>query len=953
MRILLTLLALCVVVLPGCVSTPRDRAACAQMAVDGFRPIAKDRSLRFTGKVEEDTARCRGGDKAVAGRPQPWADWKNYWAAGDASTRLAGSGDAHLQPNGRGIDGALIDLEYARVELIKFNLHDNNGTYEEYVRGRGGVGGPALKTWPAMRLPPDHPDYARVGGDGPQLCSGELIRHRTLTGICNDLRNPRMGSAGTPFARNVTFDTTFPDLGKNALVRNRHGDRLGLLQPDPQVISRRLFTRPQSDPDKCRDGLGLPGYSPDAQCDYAKAPFFNVLAAFWIQFMTHDWFSHLREGHNAPARMATGCGNRDADGDASQLPPEEVAKLGCRPGDKMDRGYVAEDGDPAQFQHAGQSYLSRAWKTTQNTNTAWWDASQIYGFDETSGQRVKRDPADRAKLLLRPVGARTGGGEAQGYLTTFAGSDPIAPDWTGQETAGFADNWTIGMSFYHNLFSREHNLFVEAFRKRAAARPDADSGLRNPDRPTQVIRYRDVTDDELFEAARLVVSAEIAKIHTTEWTTQLLYDEPLYRGMNANWHGLVQKHESVANALEKLVVQNFGKSEEVREAAQWYSVFAAGPGIFGLGSHVYAKDAIFAHYDPAKTDIWNLANPDHVNGGVNHFGSPFNFPEEFVTVYRLHSLVPDLLEYRDLSTDPNAIRLKIPVVETFRGKATAAMRDHGLANWALTMGRQRLGLLTLQNQPRFLQNLPMPRIGSSTGRIDVAALDLIRDREHGVPRFNEFRRQYGLLQLTSFDDFVDTALPKDSPARREQERLVGVMREIYGQHRCDASKIITTAQRDERGSLVNDCLGHPDGSMVDNIEDVDTVVGWHAEFPRPHGFAISETQFQVFILNASRRLFSDRFLTSSFRPEFYSTLGVEWVKNNGPDGRVMEPAPSNGHPTEVMPLKRVLLRTMPELAPELKHVVNAFDPWARDRGQYYTLQWQPRRGAEGDPAFRP
>ena len=36
---------------------------------------------------------------------------------------------------------------------------------------------------------------------------------------------------------------------------------------------------------------------------------------------------------------------------------------------------------------------------------------------------------------------------------------------------------------------------------------------------------------------------------------------------------------------------------------------------------------------------------------MNHFGSPFNFPEEFITVYRLHSLVPDLIEYRDLQKD--------------------------------------------------------------------------------------------------------------------------------------------------------------------------------------------------------------------------------------------------------------------------------------------------------------
>ncbi len=33
-----------------------------------------------------------------------------------------------------------------------------------------------------------------------------------------------------------------------------------------------------------------------------------------------------------------------------------------------------------------------------------------------------------------------------------------------------------------------------------------------------------------------------------------------------------------------------------------------------------------------------------MNGGVNHFGSPFNFPEEFTTVYRLHPLVPDMID---------------------------------------------------------------------------------------------------------------------------------------------------------------------------------------------------------------------------------------------------------------------------------------------------------------------
>ena len=140
--------------------------------------------------------------------------------------------------------------------------------------------------------------------------------------------------------------------------------------------------------------------------------------------------------------------------------------------------------------------------------------------------------------------------------------------------------------------------------------------------------------------------------------------------------------------------------------------------------------------------------------------------------------------------------------------------------------------------------------------------------------------------------------------------------------------------------------------MVDNVEDVDTVVGWLAESTRPHGFAISETQFVVFILNASRRLFSDRFFTSSFRPEFYTTLGLDWVNNNGPGPVQTEEGTPNGHRQQVSPLKRVLLRNMPELAPELQHVVNAFDPWARDRGEYYSLDWKPRKGAESDEAFK-
>ena len=903
------------------------------------RPFATTRSQRFLGKVTNATARCRGGSKAVNARTVPWTDWPNYWAAGDAPTK------AWLPTkNLRGINGALIDLEYERVELIRFNLFDNSGTFPAYTQGVGAAEGGALNVWQAMRLPSSNANFREVGGAGTQVCRGDLVRARTLTGICNDIRNPLMGSSGTLFARNVEFESTFPDLSADSLVRNRHGGRISLLSPDPQVVSRRLLTRAQSDSASCADGMGQPGFAKTANCDYQNAPFMNVLAAFWIQFMTHDWFSHMEEGHNASAYASMGCATQHTSTGERALTADEARSLGCRPDDMIDRALVADSSSPRRFADGARERLSRAPRVFKNTNTAWWDASQLYGYDNNSRRRVKRDPADPARLQMVTVAAPSGArasvvspssGDAQGYLPLLGDNDPMLPDWRGQEAAAFADNWNIGLSFFHNVFAREHNQFVSAFRARQKQIPDADCGLRNPARPMQVIRYRDVTPDELFDMARLVVAAEIAKIHTIEWTTQLLYDEPLFRGMNANWGGLLHGDNIVTDALAT-VVRNLGNSLQTTKANTWYSVLASGPGIFGLGSH---------------KDNWSSANVDDLNGGTNHFGSPFNFPEEFVSVYRLHSLVPDLLEYRQLA-QPDAIASKIPAAATFRAGATAIMRDRGLANWALSMGRQRLGLLTLQNSPRFLQNLPMPRLAGATKTLDVVALDLLRDREHGVPRYNEFRRQFGLRQITSFDDFVDQRLARGSAERLAQERVVTTMRDVYGQHTCDATKTITTSQVNDDNSPINDCLGHAHKALVDNVEDLDNIVGYLAENTRPHGYAISETQFVVFVLNASRRLFSDRFFTSSFRPEFYSTLGVSWVTNNGPSA-ITEVIANNGHDNlPVSPLKRVLLRVMPELASELGPAVNAFDPWARDRGAYYSLRWAPRKGAERDEAFR-
>src|SRR5262245_39019232 len=111
-------------------------AACLEVFQRGLRPLAEERSERFLGKVSEAHARCWGGAKAVSYRATPWVDWSNYWGAGDLASKSPrpDTGLRIVDRNQRGIDGALINLEYQRMELITFNLFDNK-TFEQYATG--------------------------------------------------------------------------------------------------------------------------------------------------------------------------------------------------------------------------------------------------------------------------------------------------------------------------------------------------------------------------------------------------------------------------------------------------------------------------------------------------------------------------------------------------------------------------------------------------------------------------------------------------------------------------------------------------------------------------------------------------------------------------------------------------------------------------------------------------
>ena len=84
------------------------------------------------------------------------------------------------------------------------------------------------------------------------------------------------------------------------------------------------------------------------------------------------------------------------------------------------------------------------------------------------------------------------------------------------QITGFTENVWVGLSLLHALFALEHNAICDKLKK-----------------------HNSQWDDErLFQQARLVNSALLAKIHTVEWSTAILPREaPQARELRTNWYG--------------------------------------------------------------------------------------------------------------------------------------------------------------------------------------------------------------------------------------------------------------------------------------------------------------------------------------------------------------------------------------------------------------------------------
>ncbi len=316
--------------------------------------------------------------------------------------------------------------------------------------------------------------------------------------------------------------------------------------------------------------------------------------------------------------------------------------------------------------------------------------------------------------------------------------------------------------------------------------------------------------ERTFQTARLVNAALMAKIHTVEWTCAILPNPVLQVGMKANWWGLA--------------------TEPIKK-------------VFGRISENEAFSGIMGSFP-------------------NHHAADYALTEEFVSVYRMHPLIRDDLTVYSATTGDQLDAFPIGQV------LGADARRRGFRNATITdlfysFGTCPPGALVLRNFPNLLRDFKRP----DGDRVDLATIDVLRDRERGVPRYNDFRHWFHLPRLRSLDQMIG-----ESRQLSETPDLAAELRRIY----------------------------------QNDVNRVDLMVGLFAETPPPL-FGFSDTAFRVFILMASRRLKSDRFFTTDFTPEMYSPAGFAWVNDNN--------------------MRTVLLRHCPGLAPALRGVDNAFAPW--------------------------
>ncbi len=538
------------------------------------------------------------------------------------------------------------------------------------------------------------------------VCPSSSEVERSSNGTCNDLKDPAQGAAGTRFQYN-----TKPDM------------RYGIDDP-PLMETAKILAR--------TDG-------------FKELPVLNLLGAFNLQANVHDWMDHGK--HQNMSRESFYHIPLPSDHPIAQLHGQKemlVPKL-------------LEDGT-----RTVADTKANIRTTYEDTVTHWWDASEIYGSDAKTADRL-RTHKDGQMIL-----------DKDGLL-------PMGPE--GVPDTGFNQNWNPGLEVVHTLYVREHNSICDMLTKNYPQ----DQYPQWKEKLAEIIKpmFGDPPPDKLTDAqydqfvysrARLINAAEMAKIHTVDWTPVALNNKTMTDGL----------------------ITNYGQ-----ERTEPFS-------------KIFNEDELGG--------IWG--------NKIHKAGVPYEMEEDFVQSYQqMHALVPDDLKLFDYKTDKPIA--DIPMDHALQGDAHTVIKNAGFDNVLYSLQKDKAGQIAAHNDPNFMRDLNI-----RGNHIDLTAIDILRGREKHLPRYNEYLREMHMPPVKSFEELIP-----DNPKMREE------VRKVYN----------------------------------NDIEKVDTVIGSLAEWPgrSAQTMGFSGSTFLEFILMASRRVQSDRFYTTDFRPEVYTPEGIDRVRGLG------------------------------------------------------------------------
>lgn len=455
----------------------------------------------------------------------------------------------------------------------------------------------------------------------------------------------------------------------------------------------------------------------------------NDLAGGWIQFQFHGF------GGNTKREKVTDNPHVLPRSPNDPWPTEDGKKEAKIERTSKDHTRVTDDGRP----------------TIMNERTHAWIQAQIYGTDEKELGALRSFEGGKMRL------------GADGRL-------PEDPNKPGIDQTGFNNNYNPQLSFLHWLFTVEHNAIADHYRK------------FNPG----------WSDEELFQMARKVNVALIARTHTIQWTEDLLQHPTLQTGMHADWYGFLGPR------LKDWVMRMQYRYPWFRSATKW------------------------------------LTDNDTISGMPGskweHHDGPYQVPKQFRMVYRLHEMILDEHEIIDPTTGRTLDR--IALMDFVQSHTRDQVQRFGYDVLGYSFVKKSAGGLNLHNVPRAMTEFKNQQDGTLT---DIAERDIFRERTDGTGTYNQFRKSVGEARVTSF-------------------------MELTGGDAALAAEIEKVYEGD--------------------IEKVDAGIGILAE-PKPAGFALGFTQFYQFVLNAPRRVKSNRHLTEFYTMKDYRPEGLSWIEHSG------------------------------------------------------------------------